>query len=176
MVPTLTCRCANRLGEMCPGCHPGQKEEVQLPGGDDNPHPHRRHLYHHEPWVRGAHGAAREPEGLVQVCGREGEEAPGEEKREAEPGDRRYGADKAPESGGPLRAAGVFLVAEVPTRGATCPLVQGNARQGSERLSEQGLEERGGEGSRLGTQLRALGSRPVVLPAGEVHTWEGRGR
>ncbi|XP_039715556.1 dynein axonemal heavy chain 17 isoform X7 [Pteropus medius] len=55
-----------RAGEVCPGRHSGQEEDVQLPGGDDKPHSDRRHLYHHEPRVRGAHGAAREPKGPVQ--------------------------------------------------------------------------------------------------------------
>lgn len=93
------------------------------------------------------------------------------EQRQAEPGEGRRGTEKAPESGGdeqggPLRADGAFLAAEVPTGGASCPLGQGHGRQGSGWPSEKGLEapsveeeqgrwERGGEGA---------GSEPSPTP------------
>ena len=50
-----------------PGTPPNVVGSFRAHGRPDHAHPHRRLLHHHEPRLRGPHGAAREPQGAVPV-------------------------------------------------------------------------------------------------------------
>ena len=54
-------------GEVHTGRDPLQEGDLQLPRRGDQARPHRRHLHHDEPGLRGSHGAAGEPEGSLPV-------------------------------------------------------------------------------------------------------------
>lgn len=56
-----------RPGQVGAGRDQAQEDHLRLHGGPDHARTHRGNIHHDESGIRGTHGAAREPEGPVQV-------------------------------------------------------------------------------------------------------------